>query len=89
MRLVRYNSITEHVPGKLLIVKDTFPRSPQNEMFSCTVKDKKLYINSISKTRPLSDRRIREIRNATCADKVLQEVSHLTLNRWNEKKKQV
>ena len=74
-RLGRYNVIAERVPGKLLIVPDTFSCSPLNKMDSST--NIGLYINSIIKTRTLSDRKLWELRNITF---VLQKVTHLMLN---------
>ena len=84
MRLARYNSIVEHVPGKFLIIPDIFSC---NQISKIATQRYGLYINNIIETRPLLNKqkkkKLQEIRNATLSDKVLQ-VTHRTLNGWNK-----
>ena len=53
MILGRYKVIVEHVLERFFIVEDT-----QREMDNSIVKVMESYINSIVKTRPLSDRKL-------------------------------
>lgn len=71
MRLRKYNPIAEYVPGKLLLVSDALSRSPTEKAESTTEKDVEMYIDTIIKTRSATDRKLKEIRNATSKDSKL------------------
>lgn len=76
MRLKRYKANAEHIPVKLLIVADTLSHRHLSKKYSSKTED----VNSIVETRPTSNRKHQEIQNATLADRMLQEITHLTLN---------
>lgn len=76
MWLKRYKANAESIPVKLLIVSDTLSHRHLSKKDSNKTED----VNSIVETRPISNRKHQEIQNVTLADRVLQEVTHLTLN---------
>ena len=78
MRLRRFNVTARHVPGKQLVVPDTLSRSPLGECDSSTEADVNAYVASVTDTKPLTDKKLEEIRAGTDADAVLPEVMKLT-----------
>lgn len=86
MRLRRYNVVAKHVPGKQLVVPDTLSRSPLNiSDQSNTVEDVTAYVASVVNTKPLSDKKLEEIRNETSSDPILPDVMRYTMQGWPQK----
>ena len=56
MRLMKYNILAKHVPGKEMLVPDTLSRSPIDpETVSSTTKDVELYMSMVEDNMPASD----------------------------------
>ena len=85
MRLRRFNVTARHLPGKQLVVPDTLSRSPLGECNSSTKADVNAYVASVTDTRPLTDKKLEEIRAGTDADVVLPEVIKLTKSEWPDR----
>ena len=85
MRLMRYNPVAEHVPGKQLIIADTLSRHPipQQDMAAVDLcQQVHVYVNSVTQHWPVSHDRLEAIRNATKGDETMQQVVQYTINGW-------
>ena len=85
MHLRRFNVTARHVPGKQPVVPDTLSRSPLGECDSSTETDVNAYVASVTDTKPLTDKKLEEIRAGTSADAVLPEVMKLTKSGWPDR----
>ena len=83
LRLMVYNANAIHVPGKELVVADALSRKPLGiEQDSSTEKDVKIHIDSVIKTKPMSDMKLQALQEATTKDCELQIVIKHTLEGW-------
>ena len=95
MRLRGYNLVAEHVPGKLLVVPDTLSRQPiaintsDSAKLVSMVEDIDFYMTVINSVRPIADRRLNDIRDATERDEILQEAMNHTRYGWPQYASQV
>ncbi|XP_052817965.1 uncharacterized protein K02A2.6-like [Mya arenaria] len=84
MRLRGYSLIAEHVPGKDLVVPDTLSRCPvSNENYEF-VNEIECFAINVEALRPVADKRLEEIRNATENDTIIQEAMNFTRYGWPE-----
>ncbi|XP_051816865.1 uncharacterized protein K02A2.6-like [Acanthochromis polyacanthus] len=76
MRLMRFNPVAEHMPGKTLVVADLLSRSPQTETGPgpTSPADIECYVAAVMSSIPASTRRMDSIRTETAADRQLQLV---------------
>ncbi len=85
IKLMRYNNVATHCPGKDMIVADTLSRSPLAHNKSEVAQfeeDITAYVNSVVKSCPISDQRIKEITVASAHDEEIQRVAQLVRNGW-------
>jgi len=84
MRLMRYNPIAEHVPGKQLIVADTLSRHPVNlpEEEAELADEIDMYVQEIVQQLPKSSDYIEEIKQAVKSDSVMSEAIKYTVDGW-------
>ena len=90
IRLMRFNCVCEHVPGKTLVVADAlsrsnvFPESPSD-----LADEVQTYVENVERSWPVSDQKIRQIavETSTCPD--LSLVYRYTLSGWPEYAKDV
>ena len=70
MRLMRFNPLAEHVPGKHLVVADTLSRSPLKfEEDPDAVEYVQAFVDLVEYTRPFTDnqlKRIKEVPEGGC-----------------------
>ena len=76
MRLMRFNAIVRHVPGKDLVIADTLSRKPLPHTSDDEVKEDQVaeYVEAVESLWPASDSGLGKIRTATAQDPVLQTV---------------
>ena len=84
MRMMRYNPKAQHVPGKDLIVTDTLSRHP---LPTCDEEDEQtveveIYVSEVTRSWPISDIRLDEIREAVDKDLAIREAMTFTLDGW-------
>lgn len=87
MRLMRFNPTATYVPGKELAVADLLSRDPQKyrqDDDTLTDSDVKVYVDSVLYTKPMSSRRMTQIREETAIDQQLQTAMKFTKNGWPE-----
>lgn len=82
MRLMKYQVIAKHVPGKEMHVADALSRSPIAGEESTTCDDVELYVHAVEASFPASYGKREEIRRATSSDPTLQSAIVYTLTGW-------
>lgn len=84
MRLRGYSLHAEHVPGKHLIVPDTLSRSPigRPNQGDTLAEEVECYVDLLENSRPLSDKLLEQIQQATEGDSILQEAINHTRHGW-------
>ena len=90
IRLMRFNCICEHVPGKALVVADALSRSNVFPDSTSEVESEiQAYVDAIERAWPASDQKLKEIavETARCPD--LSLVYRYTQNGWPEYSKDV
>ena len=74
MRLMKFNSRAEYVPGKEMTVADALSRNPLKHS---DVPDKEVdvlaHVNLVISSAPATDERLEEIRRATAEDSQMKE----------------
>ena len=69
MRLMRFNPLAEHVPGRQMIVADTLSRNPLKfGEEPDTVQDVQAFVDLIEYTRPATDNQMERIKEAGARD---------------------
>uniref|UniRef100_A0A3Q1HAR0 Gypsy retrotransposon integrase-like protein 1 n=2 Tax=Acanthochromis polyacanthus TaxID=80966 RepID=A0A3Q1HAR0_9TELE len=87
MRLLRFQVIAEHVPGKQLTVADALSRNPlSNTSDSSTDDEVQVYLQSVVTNAPVSSQKLREIKAATLQDEELAKVISLIQKGWPPKR---
>ena len=95
MRLRWYNLVAEHVPGKLLLFRTLYRVQPNainasdSAKLVSMVEDIDFYTTVINSARPIADRRLCDIRDATERDEILQEAMNHTRYGWPQYASQV
>ena len=84
IRLQRYNITVKYKSGKEIPVADTLSRTGAREEDSSEDLDLESYVESIMKEMPVSDDKLKDIRNATENDAELQELGHCVKQGWPE-----
>ena len=82
LRLMRFNVTAEFAPGKTIVVADALSRNPINMDHSTSESDVIEYVHGVRMYRPISDRKLEEIRQAVMEDNELQSVAEYTLSGW-------
>ncbi|KAK0133586.1 hypothetical protein N1851_030913 [Merluccius polli] len=86
MRLLRFNAVAEHVPGKHLVVADALSRSPLRDSGDDhTDQEVQAYVESVVENAPVSSQKLDKIRSATLQDEELQKIVQFIRNRWPPK----
>ena len=81
LRMMRFNAVAKHVPGKDQVIANTLSRQP----LECpetpdTVEEVQAYVHGIMACIQIRDPMIRRIRDATDADETLQKVIDYTVS---------
>ena len=84
IRLQRYNITVKYKPRKEIPVADTLSRSGAREEDSSEDLHLESYVEGIMKEMPVSDDKLKDIRNATENDAELQELRHYVKKGWPE-----
>ncbi|KAG9282794.1 hypothetical protein AMEX_G1491 [Astyanax mexicanus] len=86
MRLMAFNVVAVHVPGKQLVIADTLSRNPvDGQDLSDSEQEVTAHVSAITNSKPVSEQRMESIRNATMVDTVLQKVlAHIRCG-WPDK----
>ncbi len=90
IRLMRYNGVAEHVPGKSLVLADLLSRKPiqcplsQDEDLEMEVE---CCIQTIVTNLPASKNKLTEIVQASERDPIINKVQEMTINGWPESHK--
>ena len=85
MRMMRYNPNAQHAPGKELVVADALSRHPFptcDEEDKRTVKEVEMYVSEVTRSWPVSDVRLDEIRKTADKDSVIREAMKFTADGW-------
>lgn len=83
MRLLKFNVVAEHVPGKQLIIADALSRSPLTDSSDeHTDQDVQAYVESVVENAPVSSKKLDKIRSATLEDEELQKIVQFIRNGW-------
>ncbi|KAK7929206.1 hypothetical protein WMY93_005601 [Mugilogobius chulae] len=83
MRLLRFQVVAEHVPGKQLTVADTLSRNPLSNTSDCSTDNEvQVYLQSVVTNAPVSPQKLNDIRAATLHDEELTKVTSLIQNGW-------
>ncbi len=86
MRLMRFDVILEHVPGKQLAVADALSRHPlDGDHKSDTDGQVRAYVNNMVASKPITSPKLEEIRTATHDDVELQKVIAFTKKGWPQR----
>lgn len=86
MRLLRFNVVAEHVPGKQLIIADPLSRSPLTDSGDeHTDQDIQAYVESVVANAPVSSQKLDKIRSATLEDEELPKIVQFIRNGWPPK----
>uniref|UniRef100_A0A1A8EMF6 Gypsy retrotransposon integrase-like protein 1 n=1 Tax=Nothobranchius korthausae TaxID=1143690 RepID=A0A1A8EMF6_9TELE len=88
MRLLRFQVVAEHVPGKQMVIADALSRNPLSNSdggIDSTDKEVQVYLQSILSNVPASPKRVEEIRSATQQDEELPRVISLIHKGWPPK----
>jgi len=91
MRLARFNFNVVHVPGKYRYTADCLSRAKGAEPFQIEqdILEEEIdtrTVNAILTSLPMTDRRLREIREAHETDEITQEVIRYVLHGWPNRK---
>ena len=82
MRLMRYNPIAEHVPGKSLTLPDALSRSPADEAASNLASEVEMYVHSVVTNIPISAARLENLKRETADDPILTKAITTTVDGW-------
>jgi hypothetical protein len=84
IRMRRFNVVAQYVPGKQMVVPDTVSRStsPDEHIDEQTVEEVNLFVDSVLKSKPMSDAKMEQIVRKTEVDEQLMTVKNLTQRGW-------
>ena len=86
MRLLHFNVVAEHIPGKQLVITDTLSRQPLSEVSDGELEHEvQAYVESVVANAPVSSQRLSEIRTATQQDGELLQIIAFIRNGWPPK----
>ena len=85
LRLMKFNAVAEHCPGKEMYVTDASSRNPlpiENRQVDAAVEEIEAHAMMIDMCWPATTQRLEQIRQITMADPTIQKVIHFTLHGW-------
>lgn len=85
IRFRRFNAHAEYVPGTQLVVPDTLSKSPLNCDEITLAEDIELYVDSVEENRPVTDRKLAQIKEATLLDSNIQMAINFTKHGWPDR----
>ena len=87
LRLQRYDVEVVYVPGKLLYTADMLSRAyVDNTQDTELDEEMELHVNMVISSLPVSDKKLKEIREETAEDDELQAVKQMCMSGWPEEK---
>ena len=90
LRLTRFNTTAEYIPGKFMVVADALSRQPLNRASNDGLAEAvEEYVGSIQATWPASDKKLEAIKQETLKDVNLVLVVQHTLLGWPSHKQDV
>ena len=82
-QLQKYDFDLEYSPGKTMVVSDTLSRAPMaDQKEEIDPEDMIHHINNIIRDIPISDARMKQLKDETAKDEVIQEVMKLVQEGW-------
>jgi hypothetical protein len=88
MRLMRFNAVAEHVPGKELVIADALSRNPLphtgDDALAADEVDN--FVENVHAVWPVSSDRLTKLRAETIEDRDLQLISEYIMHGWPSKK---
>ncbi|UYV63822.1 K02A2.6-like [Cordylochernes scorpioides] len=86
LRIMRYSYKIVHTPGKNLIVADALSRSPRMKVGTQELEEELCaYVQQVVSFMPISDVRVKEIKESQDKDQVIQNIIKYTQEGWPER----
>ncbi|UYV80871.1 K02A2.6-like [Cordylochernes scorpioides] len=86
LRIMRYSYKIVHTPGKNLIVADALSRSPRIKVGTQELEEELCaYVQQVVSFVPISDVRVKEIKESQDKDQVIQNIIKYTQEGWPER----
>ncbi|UYV68534.1 K02A2.6-like [Cordylochernes scorpioides] len=86
LRIMRYSYKIVHTPGKNLIVADALSRSPRKKVGTQELEEELCaYVQQVVSFMPISDVRVKEIKESQDKDQVIQNIIKYTQEGWPER----
>ena len=86
LRLMKFNAVAEHCPGKEMYVADALSRNPlpieNKQRIDADAKVIEAHVMMIDMCWPATTQRLEQIRQITMTDPTIQKVIHFTLHGW-------
>lgn len=83
MRLMAFNPIAVHMPGKDLVIADALSRSPcPSTKDAYTVADVEAYVSSITENLPMTKQKLAQYQRETANDEILVAVKNYIEDGW-------
>lgn len=83
MRLMRFDVVAEHVPGKQLAVADALSRHPLEGDHTLQTDDQvRAFVNTVVASKPIKPPKMEEIRTETQTDAELRQVTRFIRKGW-------
>ncbi|UYV62759.1 K02A2.6-like [Cordylochernes scorpioides] len=86
LRIMRYSYKIVHTPGKNLIVADALSRSPRTKVGTQELEEELCaYVQQVVSFMPISDVRVKEIKESQDKDQVIQNIIKYNQEGWPER----
>jgi len=83
LRLMQFNPIVSHKPGKQLVIADALSRNPTKDSQVCQLSvEVNTHVDAVMSQLPVSDNRMSKIRQAVIHDNELGEIMNYVVNGW-------
>lgn len=83
MRLMAFNPVAAHIPGKELVIADALSRSPRpTTKEAYTVDDVEAYVSSVTETLPMTKQKLAQYQRETASDETLVAVKKYIEDGW-------
>ena len=82
MRLMRFNPVAVHVPGKTLVIADTLSRQPLHNVENSSCDEVEMYVASIIDNLPMTKPKLYQYQRETASDENLQLVCRYNSDGW-------
>ena len=91
IRLLRYKPVAIHQPGKMMVTSDTLSRSPAacSQETSNLHEDVRFHVSMVTSSWPVSDGKLRQIKEETQQDVSLRTAINYTVMGWPTYKQDV